>query len=136
MAQRIIWCMIGIPYRRRAPGWATTEESRETTMLKSQAAVKPLKDLYELDELPALGHVPEKMYAWAIRRERHGPPQESFQVEVVPTWSIGEEEVLLLVMAGGVNYNGIWAGLGQPISPFDVHKAPFHVAGSDCAGIV
>ena len=73
-------------------------------MSKSQAAVKPLKDLYELDELPPLGHVPEKMYAWAIRRERHGAPQESFQVEVVPTWSIGEEEVLLLVMAGGVNY--------------------------------
>ena len=95
-------------------------------MSKSQAAVKPLKDLYELDELPPLGHVPEKMYAWAIRRERHGAPQDSFQVEVVPTWSIGEEEVLLLVMAGGVNYNGIWAGLGQPISPFDVHKAPFY----------
>ncbi len=73
-------------------------------MSKSQAAGKPLKDLYELDELPPLGHVPEKMYAWAIRRERHGPPQESFQVEVVPTWSIGEEEGLLLVMAGGVNY--------------------------------
>ena len=105
-------------------------------MSKSQAAEKPLKDLYGLDELPPLGHVPEKMYAWAIRRERHGPPQESFQVEVVPTWTIGEEEVLLLVMAGGVNYNGIWAGLGQPISPFDVHKAPFHVAGSDCAGVV
>jgi hypothetical protein len=24
--------------------------------------------------------------------------------------------VLVLVMAGGVNYNGIWAGLGQPVS--------------------
>jgi crotonyl-CoA carboxylase/reductase len=96
----------------------------------------PLKDLYELNELPPLGHVPPNMYAWTIRRERHGPPQESFKVEVVPTWAIGEEEVLLLVMAGGVNYNGIWAGLGQPISPFDVHKAPHHIAGSDCSGIV
>ena len=27
-------------------------------------------------------------------------------------------------------------GLGQPISPFDVHKAALHVAGSDASGIV
>jgi crotonyl-CoA carboxylase/reductase len=105
-------------------------------MSKTQAASQPLKDLYELGELPPLGHVPANMYAWTIRRERHGPPQESFQVEVVPTWAIGEEEVLLLVMAGGVNYNGIWAGLGQPISPFDVHKQSLHIAGSDASGIV
>jgi crotonyl-CoA carboxylase/reductase len=55
---------------------------------------------------------------------------------VVPTWTIGEDEVLLLVMAGGVNYNGIWAGLGQPITPFNVHKQPYHIAGSDASGIV
>ena len=65
------------------------------------------------------------MHAWVIRQDRHGPPDKSFQLEVVPTWPIGEDEVLLLVMAGGVNYNGIWAGLGQPITPFDVHKQPF-----------
>ena len=39
-------------------------------------------------------------------------------------------------MAAGVNYNGVWAALGTPISPFDVHKADFHVAGSDASGIV
>jgi len=106
-------------------------------MAQLQPVAKPaLKDLYELGELPPLGHVPANMYAWTIRRERHGPPQDSFKVEVVPTWSIGEEEVLLLVMAGGVNYNGIWAGLGQPISPFDVHKGALHIAGSDASGIV
>ena len=41
------------------------------------------KDLYEIGEIPPLGHVPEKMYAWAIRKERHGPPETSFQVEVL-----------------------------------------------------
>ncbi|KAF0124465.1 MAG: crotonyl-CoA carboxylase/reductase, partial [Xanthobacteraceae bacterium] len=97
---------------------------------------RPLKDLYEFGEVPPLGHVPANMYAWAIRRERHGPPEQSFKVEVVPTWSLGEDEVLIYVMAGGVNYNGIWAGLGQPISPFDGHKHPFHIAGSDASGIV
>jgi crotonyl-CoA carboxylase/reductase len=44
--------------------------------------------------------------------------------------------VLVLVMAAGVNYNGVWASLGVPISPFDVHKAPYHIAGSDASGIV
>ncbi len=60
------------------------------------------KDLYELGEMPPLGHVPAKMYAWAIRRERHGPPEQAMQLEVLPTWEIGEEEVLIYVMAAGV----------------------------------
>lgn len=94
------------------------------------------KDLYELGEIPPLGHVPKQMYAWAIRRERHGEPEQSFKVEVVDTPTLDSHEVLVMVMAAGVNYNGVWAGLGQPISPFDVHKAPYHIAGSDAAGIV
>jgi len=95
-----------------------------------------MKDLYEIGELPPLGHVPKEMYAWAIRQDRHGQPNEAMQVEVVPTWEIDSHEVLVLVMAAGVNYNGIWAALGEPISVFNVHKQPFHVAGSDASGIV
>ena len=34
------------------------------------------KDLYEVGEIPPLGHVPKQMYAWAIRKERHGPPDD------------------------------------------------------------
>ncbi|MGR3322666.1 MAG: crotonyl-CoA carboxylase/reductase [Pseudooceanicola sp.] len=96
----------------------------------------PKKDLYEVGEMPPLGHVPKQMYAWAIRRERHGEPDKSFQVEVVDTPVLDSHEVLVLVMAAGVNYNGVWAGLGTPISPFDVHKAEYHIAGSDASGIV
>ncbi|MEQ9694266.1 crotonyl-CoA carboxylase/reductase [Shimia sp. SDUM112013] len=96
----------------------------------------PEKDLYEIGEMPPLGYVPKKMYAWAIRRDRHGEPEQSFQKEVVDTWELGSHDVLVLVMAAGVNYNGVWAGLGQPISPFDVHGQGFHIAGSDASGIV
>ena len=96
----------------------------------------PKKNLYELGEMPPLGHVPKTMYAWTIRRERHGEPDKAFQVEVVETPKVGAQEVLVLVMAAGVNYNGVWAGLGIPISPFDVHKADYHIAGSDASGIV
>lgn len=73
----------------------------------------PKKDLYEIGEMPPLGHVPRQMYAWAIRRERHGQPDTAMQVEVVDTWQIDSHEVLVLVMAAGVNYNGVWAALGQ-----------------------
>ncbi|MGB0852765.1 MAG: crotonyl-CoA carboxylase/reductase [Pikeienuella sp.] len=94
------------------------------------------KDLYEIGEIPPLGHVPSQMYAWTIRRERHGEPDKSFAVEVVDTPKLDSHEVLVFVMAAGVNYNGVWAGLGVPLSPFDVHGAPFHIAGSDASGIV
>jgi len=94
------------------------------------------KDLYEIGEVPPLGHVPKRMYAWVIRQERHGTPDKSMQVEVVDTWEIDSHEVLVFVMAAGVNYNGVWAALGTPLSPMDVHKNPYHIAGSDAAGIV
>ncbi len=96
----------------------------------------PKKDLYDVGEMPPLGHLPEKMHAWAIRRERHGEPDKSFQLEVVDVKKPDSHEVVVMVMAAGVNYNGVWAGLGIPISPFDVHKAEYHIAGSDAAGIV
>lgn len=97
---------------------------------------QPKKDLYELGEFPPLGHIPKQMYAWAIRRERHGEPDKAMQIEVVETPEVDSHEVLVLVMAAGVNYNGIWAALGLPISVFDVHKQPYHIAGSDASGIV
>ncbi|WP_437670490.1 crotonyl-CoA carboxylase/reductase [Sorangium sp. So ce131] len=95
-----------------------------------------LKDLYEVGEAPPLGHVPKNMYAWVIRRERHGHPRSAMQVEVVPTPIVGPDEVLVHVMAAGVNYNSIWAALGKPVSVFDVHRHPYHVPGSDASGVV
>ena len=102
----------------------------------ADASGAPLKDLYEIGEIPPLGHVPARMYGWAIRKERHGPPEQSMRVEIVPTWPLDSHDVLVLVMAAGVNYNGVWAALGQPISVLDVHKQPFHIAGSDASGVV
>src|SRR5690242_21190321 len=84
--------------------------------LSAAPQLEVYKDLYEIGEIPPLGHVPAKMYAWAIRKERHGEPEKSFQIEVVPTWQLDSHDVLVLVMAAGVNYNGVWAGLGTPIS--------------------
>src|SRR3954470_12551769 len=108
----------------------------EAANVITRPAGPAVKDLYDVGEIPPLGHVPAKMHAWAIRRERHGEPEQAMQLEVVPTPTVGQDEVLVLVMAAGVNYNGIWAGLGKPVSMLDVTKKDFHIAGSDAAGIV
>jgi crotonyl-CoA carboxylase/reductase len=102
----------------------------------SKKALKGVKDLYEVGEIPPEYHVPKTMYAWAVRKERHGRPATAMQVEVVPTPEVGEDEALVLVMAAGVNYNGVWAALGVPLSPMDVHKQAYHIGGSDASGIV
>lgn len=94
------------------------------------------KDIYEIGEVPPLGFVPNKMHAWVIRKDRHGNPMQSFQSEEFDIPEIGPSDVLVLVMAAGVNYNGVWAGLGKPISVLDVTKKDYHIAGSDASGIV
>ncbi|TNF57496.1 MAG: crotonyl-CoA carboxylase/reductase, partial [Rhodobacteraceae bacterium] len=96
----------------------------------------PQKDVYEMGEMPPLGFVPKQMHAWVLRQERHGDPDRALQLEVVDVPVIGDTEVLVLVMAAGVNYNGVWACLGKPASVFNQHKAPYAIIGSDAAGIV
>ncbi|AGI69533.1 crotonyl-CoA reductase [Octadecabacter antarcticus 307] len=94
------------------------------------------KDLYGMGEVPPMGHVPKQMHAWAIRQDRHGEPNEAFQLEIVDTPTLDSGEVLIMVMAAGVNYNGVWAGLGKPISFFDSNDNDYQIVGSDAAGIV
>ena len=67
----------------------------------------PEKDLYEVGEMPPLGYVPKQMYAWTIRKERHGKPNTAMLEEVVDVPTLDSNEVLVLVMAAGVNYNGV-----------------------------
>jgi crotonyl-CoA carboxylase/reductase len=101
-----------------------------------------MKDCYPLGEAPPLGHVPPRMLAQVIRQDRFGEPMRAFRVEEVPTPAeLKPDEVLVWVMAAGINYNNVWAGLGTPV---DVIKArqkdpdyqPFHIGGSDASGIV
>jgi crotonyl-CoA carboxylase/reductase len=93
-------------------------------------------ELFEIGRPIPLGLVPRKMHAWTIRRENHGEPLTAFTKEVVDVPAIGANEVLILVMAAGVNYNGVWAALGQPMSVLDLHDDPYHITGSDASGIV
>src|SRR3954465_11025139 len=76
------------------------------------------------------------MKAWVIRPERLGDPIDAMQLERIDVPDPGPGEVLVRVMAAGVNYNGVWASLGLPVSIFRYTGYDFHIAGSDAAGVV
>ena len=81
------------------------------------------------------------MLAQVIRAERFGEPRDAFREEALRVPALGVGEVLVYVMAAGVNYNNVWAAMGIPV---DVIKArqkkgdreDFHVGGSDASGVV
>ena len=91
--------------------------------------------------LPPVGEVPPKMLAQVVRQERLGAPIDAFQIEEIDTPSIKVDEVLVAVMAAGINYNNVWAAQGIPIEIIATRQRAgstedFHVGGSDASGIV
>ncbi len=99
------------------------------------------RELVPLGEFPPLGAVPEKMHAALIRRERFGPPVEAFKLEIVDVPKLGHNQVLVLVMAAGINYNNVWAALGHPVDVISMREKrgepeDFHIGGSEGSGVV
>jgi crotonyl-CoA carboxylase/reductase len=85
------------------------------------------------------GELPETMAAWVIREEREGEPMDAFQIEEIEVPQPGAFEVIVRVMAAGVNYNNVWAALGKPVSVMRYGDHPeygHHIGGSDASGIV
>src|ERR671932_839832 len=83
------------------------------------------------------GTLPETMAAWVIRQEREGEPTDAFQLEEIEVPEPGAFEVIVRVMAAGVNYNNVWAAMGKPVSVFRYHpNEDHHIGGSDASGIV
>ncbi len=85
------------------------------------------------------GTLPETMTAWVIREERLGEPVEAFQLEEIETPQPGAFEVVVRVMAAGVNFNNVWAALGEPVSVMKYGDHPqygHHIGGSDASGVV
>src|SRR3979411_2114741 len=83
------------------------------------------------------GSLPRKMRAWVIRREREGEPLQAFQQEDIEVPEPGADEVIVMVMAAGVNFNNVWGALGKPVYDFAAHPAlDHHTGGSDASGIV
>jgi crotonyl-CoA carboxylase/reductase len=81
------------------------------------------------------------MYAQTIRQSRYGEPRTAFAVELVEVPPIGPDEVLISVMAAGINYNNVWAARGYPVDQIAARQKAgepydFHVGGSDLSGVV
>ena len=98
-------------------------------------------EIVNLSERPPLGIVPERMHAFCVRQERFGEPKTAWQRDVIPTPTMGPKDVIVYVMATGINYNNVWAALGYPVDVIaDRQKKgepeDFHAGGSDCSGIV
>ncbi|MGW2617094.1 crotonyl-CoA carboxylase/reductase [Streptomyces sp. NPDC001500] len=75
--------------------------------------------------------------------------RKSLRVGEVPMPELAPDEVLVAVMASAVNYNTVWSAMFEPIPTFRFlkqfaaqggwagrHDLPYHVIGSDGAGVV
>jgi crotonyl-CoA carboxylase/reductase len=85
------------------------------------------------------GELPRTMAAWVIRQEREGEPIDAFQLEEIEVPEPDAFEVIVRVMAAGVNYNNVWAAQGKPVSVFGYGDHPqwgHHIGGSDASGVV
>src|SRR5919112_5239926 len=76
-------------------------------------------------------------------------PRQSLHLDEVPVPELGPGEALVAVMASAINYNTVWTSIFEPLPTFGFlerygrtsplaarHDLPYHVVGSDAAGIV
>jgi crotonyl-CoA reductase len=115
----------------------------------------PSPDLSAVASIP----VPDSYQAVVVRAEeasmfdgmasRDKDPRKSLHVQEVPTPELGPGEALVAVMASAINYNTVWTSIFEPVSTFSFlqrygrlsdltrrHDLPYHVVGSDLAGVV
>src|SRR3954468_12524495 len=120
-----------------------------------------IRDAILADQLDAIGGLktPESYRAVVVRKDeqdmfaglatREKDPRKSLHVEEVPTPALGPGEAIVAVMASSVNYNTVWTSIFEPGSTFGFlarygrqnelskrHDLPYHVVGSDLAGVV
>ena len=77
-------------------------------------------------------------------------PSLAMHVEEVPLPELAPDEALIGTMASSMNYNTVWSAIFEPVPTFAFlkryakvrghwgrrHDQPFHVVGSDAAGVV
>ena len=88
-----------------------------------------------------------EMFAGIPTREKD--PRKSLHLDEVATPELGPGEAIVAVMASAINYNTVWTSIFEPLSTFGFlrrygrvseltkrHDLPYHVVGSDLAGVV
>ena len=82
-------------------------------------------------------------------KSRDKDPRKSLHLDEVPVPELAPGEALVAVMASAINYNTVWTSIFEPVSTFGFlerygrtsefakrHDLPYHVVGSDLAGVV
>jgi alcohol dehydrogenase-like protein len=82
------------------------------------------------------GELPDTMAAWVFRADRFGAPRDAFRLEEIEVPERAAMEVVVRVVAAGVNYNNVSAALGEPVSVCRHHAEAHHIGGSDASGMV
>jgi crotonyl-CoA reductase len=80
---------------------------------------------------------------------RDKDPRKSLHVDDVPLPELGPGEAFVAVMASAINYNTVWTSIFEPLPTFGFlerygrvsplakrHDLPYHIVGSDLAGVV
>ncbi|MDQ2758697.1 MAG: crotonyl-CoA carboxylase/reductase [Actinomycetota bacterium] len=80
---------------------------------------------------------------------RDKDPRTSLHLDQVPVPELAPGEALVAVMASAINYNTVWTSIFEPVPTFGFlerygrlspiskrHDLPYHVVGSDLAGVV
>ena len=88
-----------------------------------------------------------EMFADVTTRDKD--PRQSLHLDEVATPELGPGEALVAVMASAINYNTVWTSIFEPVPTFAFlkrygrmsplaqrHDLPYHVVGSDLAGVV
>jgi crotonyl-CoA reductase len=91
----------------------------------------------------------EEAEMFAGQETKDKDPRKSLHLQDVPTPEVGPGEALIAVMASAINYNTVWTSIFEPLSTFSFlkrygrsselarkHDQPYHVVGSDLAGVV
>src|SRR3954452_10490253 len=89
----------------------------------------------------------QDMFAGVASAEKD--PRKSLHVDEVPVPELAPDEALVAVMASSINFNTVWTSIFEPVPTFGFlqrlgresvwgarHDQPFHVVGSDAAGVV
>jgi len=64
---------------------------------------------------PPIDPIPTQMWAQAIAQSDLGAPVDAFKRRLVDVPKPGPNEVLVAVMAAGINFNNVWAAQGVPV---------------------
>ena len=109
-----------------------------------QLATLPLPSAYRA---AVLEKKDAEMFAGVASRDKD--PRTSLKLREVPMPDIAPDEALVAMMASSINFNTVWSSIFEPVSTFGSltrlaresswakrHDLPYHVVGSDGAGVV